>query len=95
MTEIQEIREIIIQTFGSEYDHIHVEIAHKIPFSIKWARHKRMISFNLPEDIIFMPSPLIRELFVKISILFTTGKMLEDSIALKKWLDENRWRWTR
>ena len=95
MTEIQEIHEIAIQTFGCEYDHVHVEITHKTPFSIRWIKYgKRRISFNLAEDIKFMPSPLIRELFVKISVLFTTGKMLEGSIDLKKWLDENRWRWT-
>lgn len=95
MTEIQEIHEIAIQTFGSEYGLVHVEIAHKTPFSIKWTRYdKRTIFFNLPEDIKFMPSPLIRELFEKLSVMFTTGEKQEYSEDLKTWLDENRWRWT-
>ena len=95
MTEIQEIHEIAIQTFGCEYDHVHVEITHKTPFSIRWTKYgKRTIFFNLAEDIKFMPSPLIRELFEKLSVRFTKGEMPEYSEDLKKWLDENRWRWT-
>ena len=95
MTEIQEIREIAIQTFGCEYDYVNVEITHKTPFSIRWTRcGKRRIFFNLAEDIKFMPSPLIRELFEKLSVQFIKGEMPEYSEDLKTWLDENRWRWT-
>ena len=95
MTEIQEIHEIAIQRFGCEFDHVYVEFAHKTPFSIRWKKSgKKAIYFDLAEDIKFMPSPLIRELFEKLSVRSIKVEMPEYSEDMKKWIRENKWRWT-